>query len=79
LADVSWDVRPEKQKTADAQRLRAKAAEMLRLAKQSTMPEVAEELIEMARLLHESAQKTEAAIASSPPPPSQRSEKIGWS
>ena len=47
---------------------------MLRLAHQTTMPEVAGELVEMARLLHESAQKAEAEVAPLAPPPH---EKVG--
>lgn len=70
---MAWDVRPVQRKAEDAHRQRLKAKEMLRLARQTPMPEVAEELIEMARLLHESAQKAEAQIASAPP---QQTEKI---
>lgn len=65
---MDWDVRPEERKAEDAHRLRGKAREMLRLARQTTMPDVAQELIEMAQLLHRRATNAEAAMS----PASQR-------
>jgi hypothetical protein len=52
---------PARKKIEDAKQLRLKAQEMLRLAHQTQVPEVAQELIQMAALMHESALRAEDA------------------
>jgi len=65
-------VGPVQRRAEDAHRLRLKAQEMLRLAHHATMSDVAQELIEMARLLDERAKNAEAFI---PPSQPQRSDR----